>query len=176
MSVSFCVCHSLCLSLSVSVTLFICLSISVSLSVSLSLSSLSVSVYVSLSPCLCLCFSVPVAVTVSLCICLCPCPCLCVCVFDILVTIITICYLWEQVEEARYYLPVEFYVYLQVEFISEPSVHNHPYLWMLTSMHIDIVLMSFSGGAGPGPTRAWARASERFLNDIHNNNNYYYCS
>ena len=33
-----------------------------------------------------------------------------------------------------------------------------------------------SGGAGPGPTRAWARASERFLNDIHNNNYYYYCS
>ena len=35
-------------------------------------------------------------------------------------------------------------MYLQVEFISEPSVHNHPYLWMLTSMHIDIVLMSFA--------------------------------
>ena len=34
-----------------------------------------------------------------------------------------------------------------------------------------------SGGTGPGPTRAWARASENFLNDIHNNNNYYYyCS
>ena len=42
----------------------------------------------------------------------------------------------------------------------------------VVSYHIDTIAFHLkgllvSGGAGPGPTRAWAQTSERFLNDIH---------